>query len=264
MGNRRSHKKTQRRDPKGWDELADWYNGWVGKGGSKYHRRLAIPTVMKLLAPQPNEQILDVGAGQGVLAPFIHEAGAKYTGADVSERLLNFARSNHKGKGRFVKCDAAKLHQSGKMQVGSFDAAVFLLSIQDMNPLNQILSSAEKMLKPNARIVLLMTHPAFRIPRQSGWGFDEGRKLQYRRIDRYLTPLTVPMKPYAGGKSGANISFHRPIHHYVNGLAELGFNISRMEEVPVGSQALKQKRSAAEKSADNEIPVFLGLRATRL
>ena len=263
MGKRRPQKRQQRRDPKGWDELADWYNGWVGKGGSKYHQRLAIPTVMKLLDPQSEEQILDVGAGQGVLAPFIHKTGATYTGVDVSTRLLNFARKNHKGMGRFVRCDAAKLHLSSELQVGSFDAAVFLLSIQDMNPLNQIFSSAEKILKPQSRIVLLMTHPAFRIPRQSGWGFDEKRKLQYRRIDRYLTPLTVPMKPYASGKSGVNISFHRPIHHYVNGLTSLGFNISKMEEVPVGSQSLKQKRSSAEKSADNEIPVFLGLCAVR-
>ncbi len=264
MSKRQKKNSQSRRDPKGWDDLADWYNGWVGKGGSKYHRRLAIPTLLKLLKPQENEQILDVGAGQGVLAPDIFAAGAAYTGVDVSARLLEFARKNHRGKGKFIKCDAAKLHLSSELTVGSFDAAIFLLSIQDMNPLVQILTSAEKMLKPTARIVMLMTHPAFRIPRQSGWGYDENRKLQYRRIDRYLSPLTVPMKPYAGGKSGANISFHRPIHHYVNGLTDLGFNISRLEEVAVGGQAIKQKRTSAEIAADREIPVFLGLCAQRL
>ncbi len=263
MSQHRKGKSSQRRDPKGWDELADWYNGWVGKGGSKYHRRLAIPTLLKLLNPQAGERILDIGAGQGVLAPDIAAAGADYTGVDVSGRLLAFARKNHQGKGRFIKCDAAKLHHASQLQVASFDAAVFLLSIQDMNPLAPILASAEKMLRPQARIVILMTHPAFRIPRQSGWGYDEKRKLQYRRIDRYLSPLTVPMKPYGGESSGANISFHRPIHHYINSLSDVGFHISRMEEVAVGGQSIKQKRSSAEMAADREIPVFLGLSAVR-
>ena len=34
-----------------------------------------------------------------------------------------------------------------------------------------------------------MTQPAFRQPRDSGWGYDVGRKLAYRRIDGYLNPV---------------------------------------------------------------------------
>ncbi len=29
-----------------------------------------------------------------------------------------------------------------------------------------------------------------------GWGWDAGRGLIYRRIDRYLTPLKIPMQAY--------------------------------------------------------------------
>ena len=54
-----------------WDQVAGWYDGWVGSDGSAYHRSLAIPAVMDLLDPQPDEQILDVGAGQGVLAEHV-------------------------------------------------------------------------------------------------------------------------------------------------------------------------------------------------
>ena len=63
-----------------------------------------------------------------------------------------------------------------------------------------------------------MTHPCFRVPRQSGEGWDEQRKLLYRRVDRYLSPLAVPMKAYAGGRA-ATWSYHRPLEDYVNGLA---------------------------------------------
>ena len=47
-----------------------------------------------------------------------------------------------------------------------------------------------------------------------------GRRLRYRRVDRYLTRLAVPMKSYGGG--GATRSYHRPLGAYVNGLAACG------------------------------------------
>jgi ubiquinone/menaquinone biosynthesis C-methylase UbiE len=246
--------------PSGWDSIASWYDGWVGKGGSEHHRRIAIPATLTLLDPKRGEQILDIGAGQGVLAPHIARSGAQYTGVDVSPRLLEMARKHHGSDGRFLMADAADLNGAGLAR-GIFDAVVFLLSIQDMDPLDIVLKSAAGVLKTGGRAVLLMTHPCFRVPRQSGWGFDEGRKLQYRRVDRYLTPLPVPMKQHA---SGVTISFHRPLGDYINGLAAEGLLVDRIDEIPAVDTGLKKDRSKAEEMADMEIPLFLGLRARKL
>jgi hypothetical protein len=68
------------------------------------------------------------------------------------------------------------------------------------------------------------------------------------------------MKQHA---SGATISFHRPISAYVNGLAMAGFLVDRMDEI-AADDPLNKKRSKAEKLADAEIPLFLGLRARRV
>ncbi len=38
-----------------WEPVADWYNGWVGAGGSNHHRSYALPAVLDLLAPQAGE-----------------------------------------------------------------------------------------------------------------------------------------------------------------------------------------------------------------
>jgi len=253
--------KNRRSKPGGWDAVAAWYDGWVGKGGSHHHRKLAIPTLLKLLDPQPDEAVLDIGAGQGVLAPDVASAGAHYTGVDVSEKLLEYARQHHGQHGRFLEGDAAQLHQLSFMHADQFDAVTFLLSIQDMDPLEDVLREAAWVLRPGGRMVLLMTHPAFRVPRQSGWGYDENRKLQYRRVDRYLTPLPVPMKQH---DTGVTISFHRPISEYINTLAQIGLMTDRLEEIPVGDKALgNKKRSKAEKLADSEIPLFLALRARK-
>ena len=43
-----------------------------------------------------------------------------------------------------------------------------------VDPLEPALASAAWALRPGGRLALLLTHPCFRIPRQSGWGWDEG------------------------------------------------------------------------------------------
>jgi SAM-dependent methyltransferase len=215
-----------------------------------------------LLDAQAGEEILDIGAGQGVLAPYIAETGARYTGVDASPRLIAAGRRRYGGLARFIVGDAADLPSVRGLRSGGYDAAVFLLSIQDMDPLERVLASAAWALRPSGRIVVLMTHPAFRQPRHSGWGYDEARKLQYRRVDAYLTPMAVPMTSL--GRGPPTRTFHRPVSRYVNALAAVGFAVDAMLEppdLPSDERPRSSKRASAR--ADAEIPLFLGVRAVR-
>lgn len=238
--------------PSGWDVIAHWYDGWVGKNGSEHHRRLALPATLNLLDPQANQRILDIGAGTGVLAKAVHAAGAQYTGIDVSPQLIQKAKQYHGKYGRFIVGDARQLRRH--VEKASFDACVFLLSIQDMNPLEQVIGNATYALRDGGILVIVMTHPCFRIPRQSGWGFDDTRQLQFRRIDRYLTPLNVPMKQH---KQGTTISFHRPLSAYINTLAGCGLLIDQLDEITT----YEAGENRSQQRANDEIPLFMGLRA---
>lgn len=252
-----------------WDPVAEWYTGWVGESGSKHHQLLALPAALDLLVPVSGERVLDIGAGSGVLAPLIAELGAQYVGVDASEKLIQFAQSHHGQHGRFLRGDATRLAELAHLRGGSFDAAVFVLSIQDMAPLDTVLRSAAWALRPGGRIVIVMTHPCFRVPRQSGWGWDDARRLRYRRVDRYLTELAVPMKAYGarkpdGARTSATRSFHRPLEAYINGLAMCGLLIDSMREIPTYQVAPAGPHARAENLAHQEIPLFLGLRATKV
>ncbi len=260
-GNRNHTRRNAGRPRKGWDSVAAWYDGWVGHEGSEHHRKLALPTLLELLALQSGEHLLDIGAGQGVLAPYAKDHGAVYTGVEISPRLLDLAKAHHGDEGRFIEGDACQLDAVPGLNAASFDAVAFLLSIQDINPLEDALGGAAWALKPGGRLVLLMTHPCFRVPRQSGWGFDEGRKLRFRRVDRYLNPLKVPMKAYSGG-SGVTVSFHRPMNAYVNCLGENGLLVDRIVELPsLKAQRTGQGSARSENASEREFPLFLGLRA---
>ena len=259
------NKGPPRRSPDrtSWEPVASWYAGWVGPTGSHHHRAVAIPAVLDLLDLRPGEHVLDLGAGHGVLAPAVAAAGAAYTGVDLSETLIRAGRRAHGTRGRFLVGDARALPRLPSLRAGSFDAVVFLLSIQDMDPLPAVLTAAAWSLRPGGRLVILMTHPCFRVPRQSGWGWDARRKLRYRRIDRYLTPLAVPMKPYGGRRRGTTRSFHRPLHVYVNGLAAQGLLVDRLGEYPPPPVVIPAASLPAETPLNRDIPLFLGLRARK-
>lgn len=238
-----------------WESVAHWYNGWVGKRGSHYHRKIALPTVMELLELRNNEKVLDIGAGSGVPAPHVARAGAQYVGVDLSPTMVRLAKRYHGDKGRFFKGDARYLADDARLPQ-PFDAAVFLLSLQDMTPLDEVVVSASSVLRPGGRLVIFMTHPCFRVPRQSGWGWDERRKLIYRRVDSYLRPLSVPMKAHTGGTTR---SFHRPLAQYVASLTKAGLWLEALQELP----DLPLKKTGQSKEVNPDIPLFLALRARK-
>ncbi len=253
--------RSNKKKSSSWDPVAGWYIGWVGKKGSRHHRRLAIPAVMDLLAPEAGERILDIGCGPGVLAPHVAQAGACYTGVDASSRLVTFARNHHGEDGIFLLGDATQLPRVSGLQPSSFDAAVFLLSIQDINPLKAALESAAWALGSGGRVVLLMTHPCFRVPWHSGWEWDPDRGLRYRRVERYLGRMAAPMQEYSGSRRGATQSYHRPFEAYINGLASQGLLVDRLQEIPSYKVDRAKSRGKAEARANEEIPLFLGMRA---
>jgi SAM-dependent methyltransferase len=84
---------------------------------------VAIPAVLDLLDPNPDELILDIGAGQGVLAPYIARTAARYTGIDASARLIGLARRRHGHLGRFLVGDVGRLPTVSGIGRGSHDAA---------------------------------------------------------------------------------------------------------------------------------------------
>jgi SAM-dependent methyltransferase len=218
--------------------------------------------VLDLLDLRTRETVLDVGCGHGVLASHVLEAGATYTGVDGSPRLLEVARKRYGARARFVLADATRLEAS-PLGGEAFDAAVFLLSIQDIDPLEPAIASAAELLRPGGRMVILMTHPAFRIPRQSGWGWDESRKLRYRRVDAYLSRMSIPLAP-STTRRVTSMTFHRPLGAYIEAIAAGDLLVDAIRELPPLDDARSGRSSKAEAAANREFPLFLAIRAWKV
>ena len=263
-GSTRSHfaPQAKHRD-KGWESVAQWYDGMVGDAGSRIHQSIALSWVLKQLALKKGETILDIGCGQGVLSSSVSACGANYIGIDNSRTMIAQAQRRHGKEGTFIVGDITHPVSARGLSRNAFDACLFLLSIQDIRSAHQAISTAASLLKPGGRMVIFMTHPAFRVPRQSGWGYDQRRKLVYRRVDSYLSPLDVPMRAHFTTGKTLTRSYHRPLSYYINALAEAGIAILYTEEIPINDEATTSA-DKSEKRAHREIPLFFALVGKKL
>lgn len=238
--------------------VAKKYDGMVGEGGSIYHKKIATPKILEILGPIKNKKILDVGCGQGFLSVEINKHGGIYSGIDISREMIKLAEKRFGRMGKFFCSDASLADGIKQIGLGQMDWAIFLLSISDMPNLLAVIRSVSMVLKKDGEILVFMLHPCFRIPRQSGWGIDEKRKLRYRRIDSYLMAKNIPMG------NGETTVFFRPLSYYINTFVKSGWKVLEMQEIANTQTTENQTNSRMDRISSMEIPMFLCLRLARL
>lgn len=244
-----------------WEKVAPWYDKSVGDKGHYYHQNVIIPNVLRILNKSAGSKILDLGCGQAVLARNLPQ-DVQYCGVDISESLIQAALKRGRNKNhQFLVAD---LGQTMDLPQKDFTHAVMLLSLQNIPSPLEVFKNSAAHLKKGGLFIIVLNHPCFRIPRQSSWQIDEQKKLQYRRLDRYMTPMEVPITAHPGqDKSEETISYHFPLSAYTNWLNESGFTIELMEEWCSDKESIG-KAAKMENFSRKEFPLFLTLIAKKL
>lgn len=243
-----------------WGEVAPWYHALLEDGGSTYQRDLILPALLRILGAVRGVRILDIGSGQGFFSRAFHAAGASVSGVDISPELVELARKSSPKEVHFSVAPAETL----PFPDASFDRAVIVLALQNIRDAQRALAEAARVLIPHGRLVVVLNHPSFRVPRFSGWGWDAELGRQYRRVDRYLSEIAEEITMHPGEeKSPTTLSFHRPLQYYAKALTKSGFSIVRIEEWNSHKMSEPGPRARAENRARKEIPLFLCIEARR-
>ncbi len=237
-----------------WDASEKWYHECVGEKGHYYHQKNILANGLRLLNLKPQESLLDLGCGQGVLERQLPK-DVHYVGVDQSKALI--AHAKKESKNQFIVADVCETIPLDKKD---FDAACFILSLQNMEEGHLAIKTASSHLKPQGRLLIVLNHPCFRIPRQSQWGVDESAKIQYRRMNTYMSSHKIPIQtnPSKSEKSAITHSFHNPLSTYMTWLAKNHFTITAMEEW-CSDKSSEGSHARMENRARKEFPLFLAL-----
>lgn len=240
-----------------WENSEKWYDAIVGKEGHYYHKQIVLPGVLRLLALKQGDSLLDLACGQGVLARSIPN-GVDYCGVDLSPSLIQSAKAQTKRPNTtFVVGDISE-----NLPVSKFSHGTIILALQNVEHGDKAVQQASKHI--DGTLIIVLNHPTFRIPRQSQWGVDDRQKMQYRRVDRYMSPLKVPIQtsPGKGQQSETTWSFHHPLSTYCKWLHDAGFVIETLEEW-VSDKKSEGRNAKMEDRARAEFPLFLAIKSRK-
>jgi ubiquinone/menaquinone biosynthesis C-methylase UbiE len=248
-----------------WGKVANWYNQMLEEGEDTYQEKLIKPNLIRLLSPKPDEKILDVGCGQGFFARELAKAGAKVLGIDIAGELIKLAKEQSGKNETYLTLSAEKMSLITSVR---FDAAICVLALQNIKNLQAAISEISRVLKPGGRFVLVLNHPAFRIPTASSWSYDEKANIQYRNIGKYLSEISQEVDMTQGisdaKKKKFTMSFHHPLQVYFKAFAKAGLYVVRLEEWVSHKTSDKGLRKIAEDTARKEIPLFMCLELKKI
>jgi ubiquinone/menaquinone biosynthesis C-methylase UbiE len=245
-----------------------------------------MPNLLRVLDPRPSETILDIACGQGFFSREIAKTGAKVVACDIAKELIDLARKHQdQGKDKNIDYHVSAANVLGFCPSGSINAAIIVLALQNIEDISGVFHECAKVLKSSgpsglgSRLIIVLNHPAFRIPKHSSWQWDEPAHAQYRRVDAYMsdTRERIDMNPGTTlspshdqkdnmSKKDKNftVSFHRPMQVYFKALAKAGFVVTHLEEWISHKQSDAGPRAKEEDRIRKEIPMFLMIEAGRV
>lgn len=241
-----------------WNKVAGWYDELLTTDSDSYQAKVIIPNLLRILDLKKGEMIYDLACGQGYFANIFAKSGAQVIASDISKRLIDTAIKNSP---KNINFHVAPAHKASFLKDNMIDTIVVVLAIQNIENVSEVLAECNRVLKKNGRIVLVLNHPAFRVPQGSDWYFADGT--QYRIVGKYLSESKVSIDMTPGEKDVKKkiktISFHRSLQYYMKLFAKNGFAVVRLEEWISHKKSQNGPRQKAEDTARKEIPLFMCL-----
>jgi SAM-dependent methyltransferase len=210
-------------------------------------------SLLDLLGDVRGLRVLDLACGHGRIARELARRGARVTGADVSDVLLERARAAGADEPLGVAYLNVDVTSAGALAGEVFDAVACNHGLADIDDLDGVLATVERVLRPGGRFVFSLLHPCF-----PGW--DEDAPSSWQTAAGYHAEgWWLASNPGIRGKVGSS---HRMLSTYLNSLVRHRLTIEEAAE-PEATPHVRERQLAAQPGA-GPLPMFLALRCRRL
>lgn len=212
-----------------YDAIANNYNEFEQNAITLW--RLGYPVVTDLLGNINGKSVLDYGCGTGTFSRFLHSEGAFVTGVDVSENMIEVAKSNSPDTIAYFPISSGALDF---LADNSFDFVVsnfVLCTVPSRGEISMILDQIYRVLKKEGLFVFI----------NSNWDKSNGKEFISFKLD-FCEDLASGHPVTAIIKSDPPILLHDyfwSIEDYRKMLLKSGFRIHFLREEIVKSDDVR-------------------------
>jgi len=233
-----------------WNQASESWIDFV-RGGKDYYREyMNGPAFERMMGEVRGKQVLDVGCGEGYFSRVFAEMGAKVTGVDFSETLIEAALEEELRKPLGVKYLISNASDLMELQSSSFDVAFSFMALMDIQDYEAAIAEVFRVLKEGGRFVFVVPHPCFSEwsgngENISGWETrirEDGSKefLYYYLYDYFQRRVeTITWDFERLTSSFVTISYHRTLSDYINKLSKYGLAVTGFDEPEPLQEGLK-------------------------
>lgn len=146
------------------------YDAWYYTRKGRWIGEIEFSLVMKLLHPEANQSLLDVGCGTGYFTQRFNDVGLHVTGVDSYKAMLQFAKSKNK-EIEYLQANAYSL----PFENGSFDYCTAITSLCFMKDPQLALAEMWRVSRKGIALGLLNRYSLLHILKQNSHGYKGAR-----------------------------------------------------------------------------------------
>ncbi len=140
-----------------WDDNAAWWAEQVRSRmdiAREYHNN---PAFLAFLGDLGGRQVLDAGCGEGYNTRILARRGARMTGIDISERMVELARAEEDREPLGIRYARASYSDLGVFPDASFDAVVSFMALMDGPRFDVAMRESFRVLRPGGMLAFSIT-----------------------------------------------------------------------------------------------------------